>query len=156
MLPKIKRFIKKNKKLVSLCIIFLIIFIILIILFKALFYSSSEKSVYGVRLKDIKENEFTKNESKDFKEKSTNIQGVKNVKVVIKGRLIKAFVTFDDSISNNDIKTKFDEMTNFISEKVKSYYDITFYAIQNKDDKETYPIIGYKHKNNSSMSYEEL
>lgn len=156
MLPKIKRFIKKNKKIVTLGIAFIVILIVLIILFKVLFYSSSEKSVYGVRLKNIKENEFTKEEKKEFKEKSSNIEGIKNVKVVIKGRLIKAFVTFDDSLSSDDIKNKFNEMTNYVSEKVKGYYDITFYAIQNKDGKETYPVIGYKHKNKSSMSYEVL
>lgn len=156
MLPKIKRFVKKNNKLVKLCVIFLIIFVILIILFKSLFYSSSEKSVYGVRLRDIKENEFTKEENSSFKEKSSGIDGIKEVKVTVKGRLIKAFVTFDDSLSSEDIKSKFNEMLGYLSEKVKGYYDVTFYAIQNKDGKESYPVIGYKHKNKNDMSYDVL
>ena len=156
MLPKIKRFIKSNKKLVKLCIIFLIIFIILFILFKMLFYSSSEKSVYGVRLRDLKQNEFTKEENNEFKEKVSEIAGVKSIKVAVKGRLIKTFVTFEDSISSDDIKSKFSEMLNYMSEKVKGYYDITFYAIQIKDGKDAYPIIGYKHKSRNDITFDVL
>lgn len=156
MLPKIKRFIKNNKKLVKLCVILLIILVILLILFKMLFYSSSEKSVYGVRLRDIKQNEFTKEENNKFKENASNIAGVEKVSVSVKGRLIKVFATFEGSVSTDDIKAKFNEMLGSISEKVKGYYDITFYAVQVKDEKEIYPVIGYKHKSKSDISFDVL
>ena len=136
MLPKIKKFIKKNKKQVKIGLIVLIILIVFLVLYKSLFYSNSEKATYGVRLRDIEDNEFTKEEQKEVKEKSSDIEGVSSLEIVIKGRLIKFFVTFDEGVSNDDMKNKFNEMLGYISDKVKNYYDITFYAIQDKDDKE--------------------
>ena len=113
MLPKIKKFIKKNDKQVKIGLIILVILIIFLILYKSLFYSNSEKSTYGVRLRDIKDNEFTYDEKTDVKEKSTGIDGVSSVKITVKGRLIKFFVTFDDGVSNDDIKDKFNKMAGF-------------------------------------------
>ena len=53
MLPKIKRFVRNNKKQVKTGLLVLLVIIILLVLYKSLFYSSSEKSVYGVRIRDI-------------------------------------------------------------------------------------------------------
>ncbi len=156
MLPKIKKFIKKNDKQVKIGLIILVILIIFLILYKSLFYSNSEKSTYGVRLRDIKDNEFTYDEKTDVKEKSTGIDGVSSVKITVKGRLIKFFVTFDDGVSNDDIKDKFNKMAGFLSDKVKNYYDVTFYAIQNKEGNKSYPIIGYKHKSSDVIVFDEL
>lgn len=156
MLPKIKKFLKKYNKQVKIGLIVLAVLILFLVLYKSLFYSSAEKAVYGVRLRDIKENKFTSEETKEVEKKSKDIQGVSSVKINVKGRLIKFFVTFDDGISNEDIKGKFNEILSFISDKVKGYYDITFYAVQEKDDKETYPIIGYKHKSKDQITFDEL
>lgn len=154
MLAKLKKFLKKNGKLVKIILLILILFIIFLVLYKSLFYSSSEKSIYGVRLRDLKENEFTSAEKVDFKAKSEQIEGISNVKIEVKGRLVKAFVTFNEGISSEDIKNKFNEMLGFISDKVKGYYDITFYAEQLESEEEKYPVIGYKHKSKTEMSFE--
>lgn len=156
MIPKIKKFIKKYNKQVKLGVIILLIFILFLVLYKVLFYSTNEKAVYGVRLRDIKENEFTSSEKKEVKENSSNIEGISSVDIKVKGRLIKLFVTIDNDVNAAEIKNKFNDMLGFFSEKVKGYYDITFYAIQDKDGKETYPIIGYKHKSKDIMTFDEL
>ena len=156
MLPKIKKFLKKYNKQVKIGLIVLVVLILFLVLYKSLFYSSSEKAVYGVRLRDIKENEFTSEEKKDVEKKSSDVEVVSSLKITVKGRLIKFFVTFDDGVSNEDIKGKFNEMLGFISDDVKGYYDITFYAVQEKEDKETYPIIGYKHKNKDQITFDEF
>ena len=59
MVPKIKKFIKKYNKQVKIGLLVLLVLIILFVLYKSLFYSDSQKATYGVRLRDIKENEFT-------------------------------------------------------------------------------------------------
>lgn len=156
MLPKIKRFMKRYKKQLVIGAIILFVFIGMLILFKSMFYSTSEKSIYGVRLRDIKENEFTSEQKIDFNAKSEQIAGVKEVNVSVKGRLIKAIVTFDEGVSTDDIKGKFNEMLGYISEKVKGYYDITFYAKQEASDTLKYPVIGYKHKGKTEMSFDNL
>ena len=156
MLPKIKRFIKNNKKIIKIGLIVLLIIIILLVLYKSLFYSSSEKATYGVRLRDIDKNKIQEKEISNLKEKSSIVEGVTSVKITIKGRLIKYFVTFDTSIDNEGIKSKFNEMLSFVSEKITGYYDITFYAIKSSGETQSYPIIGYKHKNKQVITFDEL
>lgn len=156
MLPKIKKFIKSNKKQVKIGVLVLIALIVLLVLYKALFYSSSESAVYGVRLRDIKDNEFTKEEKSDVQSKASNIDGVKDVKVSIKGRLIKFFVTFNEGVSTDDIKAKFNEMLSYMNEKVTGYYDIEFYSTQVQEGKTKYPVTGYKHKNKAEITFDVL
>ncbi len=156
MVPKIKKFIKKYNKQVKIGLLVLLVLIILFVLYKSLFYSDSQKATYGVRLRDIKENEFTNKEKKEVIKKSFDLQGVSSLKINVKGRLIKFFATFEDGVTNEDIKNSFNEMLGFVSDKVKNYYDITFYAIQSKEGSEVYPVIGYKHKNKEAITFDEL
>lgn len=156
MLPKIKRFIKTHKKQVRIGLIVLAVLIILIVLYKSLFYSNSEKATYGVRLTDIEKYEFTDDEKDDVLSSTKELTGVKDAKITVKGRLIKFFVYFDEGVSTDDIQARFNDMLGFISDKVKSYYDVTFYSIQEQNGEEKYPVTGYKHKNNDSISFDVL
>ncbi len=156
MLPKIKRFIKNHKKQVRIGVIVLIALIILLVLYKSLFYSNSEKATYGVRLRDIEQNEISNDEKEKIKSKSSEIEGVKEVKLEIKGRLIKFFVTFEEGVSTDDMKNKFNEMLSFLSEKIKGYYDVTFYSEQKQDGVTKYPVTGYKHKSKTEISFDVL
>ena len=121
MLPKIKRFVRNNKKQVKTGLLVLLVIIILLVLYKSLFYSSSEKSVYGVRIRDINNHEFTVSEKKDVQDKVSSIDGVEESEVVIKGRLIKFFVTFKEGVSTDDMKAKFSEILNYLSDDTKTY-----------------------------------
>ncbi len=156
MLPKIKKFIKAHKKQVTIGLIIIIVLIILLVLCKSLFYSTSEKAVYGVRLRDIEDYEFTSDEESEVLASTKELSGVSDAEIKVKGRLIKFFVTFDEGVSTDDIESMFNQMLGFISDDVKSYYDVTFYAIQQQDGEEKYPVIGYKHKNSDSISFDVL
>ena len=156
MLPKIKKFIKANKKEVKLGLLILIILILLLVLYKMLFYSDSEKSIYGPRLNGINENKITNEEKIEFKDKVSKIEGITKTRIEVKGRLIKIYTTFDEQVSNEDIKNKFNEMLTFINDDIKSYYDITFYAKQVKEEKNKYPVVGYKQKGKELISFDEF
>lgn len=156
MKDKLKKFLKKYKKAIKYGLFVIFILILFLFAYKLFFYSDKEKDLYGVRLRDIEENKFTNKEITEVKEKTTAIEGIKNIKINVKGRLIKLFVTFDNEVSNNDIKLKFNESLSFISDKVRSYYDITMYAIKEEDKKLTYPVIGYKHKDKTEVNYKEF
>ena len=156
MVPKIKDFVLNNKKMVVIVAAILLIFILFIVLYKSLFYSSSEKANYGVRLRDIKENEFTDSERKEVLSESAKIEKVEKVNIIIKGRLIKFFVTFKEDATNDDIKNGFNNMLGYVSDTVKNYYDITFYSKITREDKEVSPVIGYKHKSKDTISFDEL
>lgn len=154
MLPKIKNFVIENKKIVILVSIIILALILLLILYKSLFYSNSEKAVYGDRLRDIKKNEFTKEQRVETYDKVVEVAGVSEAKISVKGRLIKFYVTFDDGVSAEDIKNKFNEMLGFLEDDVKGYYDVTFYAAQTADGKTKYPVIGYKQKGRDLISFD--
>ena len=154
MLPKIKKFIMENKKIVILVSIILLAIILLLVLYKSLFYSNAEKAVYGDRLRDIKKNEYTKEDRVETYNKVSEMEGVSEAKIFVKGRLIKFYVTFNDGLSADDIKNKFNEMLTFIEEDVKEYYDVTFYAVQTAEGKTKYPVIGYKQKGRELISFD--
>ena len=154
MIPKIKKFIKNNKKIVKICILALLILILFLVLYKSLFYSNSEKNIYGVRLRDIKEHEFTKKMIKEVESKSSELEEINKTNIKIKGRLIKVFVTFDDDATTDDIKARLNDIVSYIDTDVKSYYDVELYSIQMKDDKTSYPVIGYKHKNKTEITFD--
>lgn len=156
MLPKIKRFVRNNKKQVKIGLLVLLVMIILLVLYKSLFYSSSEKSVYGVRIRDIKEHEFTKEMIKEVESKSSKLEKTSKTEIKIKGRLIKIFVTFTDDATTDDIKARLNDIVSYIEDDVKSYYDIELYSIQTKDNKTTYPVIGYKHKNKTDITFDVI
>lgn len=153
-MKEIKRFIKHHKKEVTIIGIVLLILVFGIVLYKSLFYSSSEKSVYGIRTRDIKEHKIGNKQIDKWKDEVMSVSGVNECKITIKGRLIKYFVGFDDNVSTDDIKTKFNDIVKNMDENIKSYYDIELYAKQSKDSEMKYPVIGYKHKKNDSVSYD--
>ena len=156
MLPKIKDFVLNNKKLVVIGVAIILAFILFIVLYKSLFYSSSEKANYGVRLRDIKENEFTDSERKEVLDKSSKVDKVEKVEILIKGRLIKFFVTFKDGTTNDEIKESFNTMVGYVSDTVKGYYDITFYSTVTREDKKLNPVTGYKHKLKDQIAFDEI
>ena len=156
MLPKIKRFVRNNKKQVKIGLLVLLVMIILLVLYKSLFYSSSEKSVYGVWIRDIKEHEFTKEMIKEVESKSSKLEKTSKTEIKIKGRLIKIFVTFTDDATTDDIKARLNDIVSYIEDDVKSYYDIELYSIQTKDNKTSYPVIGYKHKNKTDITFDVI
>ena len=156
MLPKIKDFVLNNKKLVVIGVAILLGLILFIVLYKSLFYSSSEKANYGVRLRDLKENEFTKAEKLDVIDKSSKVDKVEKVEILVKGRLIKFFVTFKDETTNEEIEASFNKMIEYISDTVKGYYDVTFYSTVEREGKKLNPVTGYKHKSKDTISFDEI
>ena len=156
MLTKLKRFLKKYKGLIKIAIFLLILMFICILLYKTFFYSDNEDAIYGVRLRNISEYKIKKDEIKNIEKNISEISGVKDIDINIKGRLIKIFITIEDGKSKDEIKTIMNSILSNFSEDIKGYYDITFYAQQNIDGKIKYPVIGYKHKNKVEISFDEI
>lgn len=151
----IKKIFKKYKKLIVGIILVVVFFILLVGLYKVFFYSSKEKDIYGVRLRDKEDYNITSKELDKMHTDILKMQSVKNVDIKIKGRLVKFFIEFETKANNDKMKTIFNDSYNLIKEDVRSYYDVTFYSIVEKDNKKTYPLIGYKHKNDKIITWQE-
>ena len=153
-MPKLKKILKKYKKIIILAITLIIIMVLAIVLYKTFFYSNREADIYGVRLRDLKQYEFKQKEREEVEQKANEIEGVGKAQINVKGRLIKVLVYFDDNVSTEEMKVKFGTILDYINDEVKSYYDITLYAKQDKEEDTVYPIIGYKHKSSAEVNYE--
>ncbi len=152
LVPKIKKFVKKNKKMVIIGAAVLLLLIIFIIFYKSMFYSNSKSALYGVRLRDIEEHEFTSKDSAKVLDEVKKFKLVKDASVNVNGRLIKFIVTFEDGTTIDDMKARFTDAYDLLDNKVKEYYDVSFYSILN----DKYPLLGYKHKNKDSISWDEV
>ncbi len=151
----IKKIFKKHKKLIVGIFLAIIFLILLIGLYKVFFYSSNEKDIYGVRLRDREDYNISNKELDNIHTDILKMQTVKNVEVKIKGRLIKFFVEYETTTNKDKMKKVFNDSYNLIKEDVRSYYDVTFYSILEKDNKKTYPLVGYKHKNEKAITWQE-
>ena len=151
----IKKIFKTYKKLIVGIFLTIIFLILLVGLYKVFFYSSNEKDIYGVRLRDKEDYKITNKELDKMHTDILKMQSVKNVDIKIKGRLVKFFIEFEANASKDKIKKIFNDSYNLIKEDVRSYYDVTFYSIVEKDSKKTYPIVGYKHKNDKAITWQE-
>lgn len=154
MIPKIKKFIKKNRKLLKKVILGIFILIVLIVLYKSFFYSSKEKDIYGVRLRDIEKYKITSDNKKKISSSISSDSSVEDAKMVIKGRLIKFFTTFKADTTQDKMKEVFTSYLDLFSEDEKNYYDFTFYAKQQKEKKMIYPVIGYKHRSKTLITWD--
>ena len=155
MIPRIIKKIKKKKDLLINIIIVLAIVIVMVGLYKMLFYSSRESSVYGVRLRDNEKYKIDVTEIKKIEKEAKKIEGTESVSIKIKGRLIKYYITVNNEYNEDQMKNVCNQMIGVIDEKKRVYYDMTFYLIKEKDGKEEYPLIGYKHKSKEGITFVE-
>lgn len=163
MVPKLKKLLKKvvkglrqNKSIIVLIILFIILLVVALFSYKIWLYSDKELDIYDVRLLDIKNNEFSMYDRMTIKEKLEESKNVFDSEIFVKGRLIKIFITFKKDTTDEVMKNEFNNALTYFDEKILGYYDISFYAIKLIDKKEIYPLTGYKHKNKSKITFEEL
>lgn len=134
------RFLKQNYRLLILLILILAIVVFVYIFF----YSSHGVSKYGIRtIESEKYNMSTSDKNKLIKI-SNDLEGVKETNILYDGKIIRIIVTFNNNTSVTDIQKVFTTITDNISKKYKSYYDISYFSIIVNGKAETYPLLGYK------------
>lgn len=151
---KKKKIVVNNKKHILIYLgIALAIIIFLTLTFKSLFYSNNMNSLYGQRVDSIKKHEV----SKEFKNKIISITkenpNVIGTKVVVNGKIIKVITTFNDKITNTEIKDLFVKTYESFTENILSYYDVGYYSIKIVDNAQTYPVLGYKNQINKNIKW---
>ena len=149
---KFIRFIKKHKFTVLVIFAFVVLVVILAIL-KNIFFGGSGKPAYGNRLDGI---ENVKIEEKRYDELVTKLK--KNDKIDdascdLSGKIINIIITVKDDTNKKDAKSIGSSVLEEFSKDELNFYDIQVY-IKKKDTKQNdFPIIGYKHHKNKSLSW---
>jgi len=143
-----KRFIKKYKLLIVV-FIFIILLVFSFFMIKAYIYNDSLKVVYGNRLKNIENYEISKEKTqqviKDFSSEDLDFT------IEIKGKIINFIFDLKKELTKEEL----DEIFKLILvefEKEQEFYDFQFFA---KNEEIEYYLIGYKNKENESITYSE-
>lgn len=155
MIPRTIKKLKKNKDLIMNILIVIVIVLVMLGLYKVLFYSSKESSIYGVRLRDSEKYKISITDLKKMEKKAKEIENTESINIDIKGRLIKYYITVKNEINIDQMKDICNQMLSLIDENKKEYYDVTFYLIKENEGKESYPLIGYKHKSKETITFVE-
>lgn len=146
------KFIKKHKFTVLVILAFVVLVLILAVV-KNIFFGGSGRPAYGNRLDGI---ENVKIEEKRYDELATKLK--KNDKVEdascnLSGKIINVIITVSDKTSKKDAKSIGSSVLEEFSKDELAFYDVQVY-IKKKDAKQNdFPIIGYKHHKNKSLSW---
>ena len=144
------KWIKRNK---YTCIIILVFIIVSAIGYKAItvFFPDGKTAIYGDRLdgKVIVKDEVYEAVKTKFSEQ----EFVKKVSVRENGRIINITVTVMDSTSIDAAKGLSNIFLDNFSESQISYYDFQLFIKKESESENNFPIIGYKHHNNSQFSW---
>ena len=142
-------FIKKYSSAIVGVLVFVLVFIGFM-LAKSIFFPAENKAIYGSRINDRDKFEISTETMNNVEAKLDS--GVSSVDVRVAGRIIYIDVEVEESTSKEAAKELGGKALEAFSDKEKSYYDIQL-LINNKSNKEQFPIIGYKHHTKSTFSW---
>ena len=140
-----KKFLKKNKKLITIVGVLILIIVSIILIYKIFFGSSGSDRYEGV-----KSHKLSKSEVTDVKGVINELDGVKNIKVYTKSKIIKIIVYLDSDVPFDTVKDTATKTISKIDKKNLEFYDVEFF-VDAKKDSEVYPRIGYKHKTSENF-----
>lgn len=143
------KFIKKHRGLMLFMIFFIILMIVAGIFLKGVLLSEDSNDKYGNRLNGIEAVQITDSRFQTVKEHILNNKSSNQISYNVTGRIIKFFI---------EVKTETDELTvesllNIILDNFtdveKSFYDFQVFVTNEEKEEELYPMIAYKHRNNT-------
>lgn len=143
------KFIKKNKSIVVAVLILIAIAVTIFIVKDTVMFDESQAE-YGNRLEGLDKVQVTDEQIKQIK--SNLKDNTKSVDVSTSGRTINIIIEVKKDTSVEDAKSYANKALETFTDEQKSYFDIEA-LIKNDEDKEHYPVIGYKHKTRESYTW---
>ena len=140
-----KKFLKDNKKIITIVGIALLVVIAFILIYKIFFGSSGSDRYEG-----IKSHKLSKTEISDVTKVIKELDNVKSTKVYTDSKIIKIFVKLKDDVEFDAVKDVATKTISKIDKNNLKFYDLEFF-VDSKDDSKVYPKIGYKHKSSENF-----
>ena len=140
-----KKFLKDNKKIITIVGIALLVVIAFILIYKIFFGSSGSDRYEG-----IKSHKLSKTEISDVTKVIKELDNVKSTKVYTNSKIIKIFVKLKDDVEFDAVKDVATKTISKIDKNNLKFYDLEFF-VDSKDDSKVYPKIGYKHKSSENF-----
>ena len=146
-----KKFIKDNKKIIKICLIGLVFLFILLMVWLFI-VPSFNGNKYGDRLKDNNKHKLSNEAISKIKDKAKENDSVIKINYRKDGRVLNFTITVDSNFGVNQAKEFASSLLGEIGEDNLKYYDVQFF-IASDEEKDEYPIIGYKSKKSDSISF---
>ena len=151
-MKSILRLIKNNLLTIFILIVF-IVFMFILAYFKNLYWDNNDKAAYGNRLDGIENYELTDEEVDKVKKSIKSDEDVLEVTYRQEGRIINIRLKVTDTITDDNAKKMCNDFIKLFTEKQLSFFSIQFYVYKDDATKKDFPIIGYKHYGNKSVSW---
>ncbi len=146
------KFVKAHKFTVFVIILFILAVVFLYFMYD-LFFTNGGKPEYGNRLDGIEEVEVTKEDISKIEAEAKKNKNVSEVSVDISGRTLNIIITVDNSMGVDDAKKVGQSSYSVLGEKQIKYYAIQLFIKKSDETKNNFPIIGYKQKESTSISW---
>ncbi len=142
------KIIKKNKYTIMAVVLFTII-VFFLYEAKQLFFPNEGKAIYGDRL--VGKVKVEDDVYKDLEDKIRSNDRVTDVTIREGGKLISIIITVQVDMSTDDAKKLIDNILEPFSDSQKGYYDYQIFITKAESSENNFPIIAYKHHNNSNF-----
>lgn len=141
-----KKLTKNQKTLIGAGALLFVI-VLIVMLLKPLLFPAKGR-LYGNRLEGINKVKISKSSEENLINVYKNIEGVKDARVRVNGKIIHLLVDVEDNADFNKLKEASTKVTENLSESEKAFYDVEVFFLGNG---ENFPIIGYLHKSRSAF-----
>ena len=143
------KFIKKHKGLVFLLVVFIAVIVALWIVKDTISFDEYE-AIYGNRLEGIEKVKISKEQQTQVQEALK--ETTKSVTVRIAGRIVYINVHTNPDVTQDVAKGYGTTVLALFTADQQSYYDFQF-MIANDENKDQFPVIGYKQRSRDSISW---
>lgn len=143
------KFIKKHKLTVFILTL-LLAGVVAILIFSNTIMFDDNQAIYGNRLEGIKEVEVTDKQKKEVQEKIS--EQTESVKVRVSGKVVYITIITTTGTDQEAAKSMGEKTLEPFTAEQKSFYDFQI-LINNKENQEQYPILGYKHRQKDAITW---
>ena len=140
---KLLNYIKKNKLLSILILIFVVIFILFLVVLKVFIFPSYSVDKYGDRLDGIDSVLLNDSRFNEVKSSFEAPDGFEIDKFDLSGKIVNIYISVVSDFDVNSAKELSTKLVNSFNEDELGYYDFQVFVTSDSD---SYPIIGYKNK----------
>lgn len=147
-MKNIMKFVKKHLNII-IGVVIVIFAVVALIMVKNFFFPEDSKAIYGNRLEGRDKVKLTDKKIKELKDSIGEISKSTNIRIA--GRIIYVDVVVNDDV-NQDRAKDAGKLLDKLSDEEKAYYDVQF-LLNNTNDKDHFPIAGYKHHAKGAISW---
>lgn len=143
------KFIKKNKNIIIVLLVFAAI-LAAILIFKDTVMFEENEAIYGNRTDGAEEVKITEDQEKQISEALKEL--TESVSIRTAGRIVNVSIEVNPGTELHTAKELSTTVLNLATEEQKKFYDFQF-LITESENLDQYPIIGYKQKTRDTVTW---